>query len=515
MQKIIARLLLILTLTSNAVAETATSGNLLPNVNINQTNLQNQLGSINGINGSNGWTTSGISNFNNELEANGTGTVSSSGSLVGITTEKQNGGQFTTTADSLDGGVTLNSTTEVQNCEWIGSAHQCGQATNGRDSYSTTVNILDANNNSLATVTQNRNNDAGYYGNTFTYTDTVTHNGTGARNWDWTWTGVDGNNVNATGAVGPNLLGANLTVTLLDIDYTVLPPALHTELLSFNTEIIEEFKELERSVNIKEEIKLEETFKFEETFVMEEPKLETFKEPVKMETFKEPAKMETQTFEEATPLPKMNSKEKLSSPGPTLTKKEESAGPPSQASNAPVQSVKKEEKKEETFAPANAGTSTTQKEAQEEQISEFDDNEKKDTPTKTTESSPSPDSTDKTDNASSDIKGSSKISLAKTMEKIDTQVKDIGKNLRLKNLVKIKLMSDNSALESYAKIEFYKPKNIYLDQANIRDNRILYDKVTLTSYQQKDPVFQKKKVLFEIRQKKEKLIKELRLLKNE
>jgi hypothetical protein len=38
------------------------------------------------------------------------------------------------------------------------------------------------------------------------------------------------------------------------------------------------------------------------------------------------------------------------------------------------------------------------------------------------------------------------------MEKIDTQVKDIGKNLRLKNLVKIKLMSDNSALESYAKI---------------------------------------------------------------
>jgi hypothetical protein len=515
MQKIIARLLLILTLTSNAVAETATSGNLLPNVNINQTNLQNQLGSINGINGSNGWTTSGISNFNNELEANGTGTVSSSGSLVGITTEKQNGGQFTTTADSLDGGVTLNSTTEVQNCEWIGSAHQCGQATSGRDSYSTTVNVLDANNNSLATVTQNRNNDAGYYGNTFTYTDTVTHNGTGARNWDWTWTGVDGNNVNATGAVGPNLLGANLTVTLLDIDYTVLPPALHTELLSFNTEIIEEFKELERSVNINEEIKLEETFKFEETFVMEEPKLETFKEPVKMETFKEPAKMETQTFEEATPLPKMNPKEKLSSPGPTLTKKEESAGPAGQEKNTPVQSAQKEEKKEETFAPANAGTSTTQKEAQESQISEFDDNEKNDTPKETTESNPSPDSTDKTDNASGDIKGSSKISLAKTMEKIDTQVKDIGKNLRLKNLVKIKLMSDNSALESYSKIEFYKPKNIYLDQANIRDNRILYDKVTLTSYQQKDPVFQKKKVLFEIRQKKEKLIKELRLLKNE
>ena len=74
-------------------------------------------------------------------------------------------------------------------------------------------------------------------------------------------------------------------------------------------------------------------------------------------------------------------------------------------------------------------------------------------------------------------------------------------------------MSDNSALESYANIEFYKPKNIYLDQAKIRDNRILYNDVTLVSYQQKDPVFQKKKQLFEIRQEKEKLIKELQLMK--
>jgi hypothetical protein len=485
MQKIIVRLLITLTLTSNAFAETATSGNLLPNANVNQTNLQNQSGTINGISGSNGWTTTGISNYNNELEANGTGTVSSSGSLVGITTEKQNGGQFTTTGDALDGGVRLNSTTEVQNCEWIGSAHQCGQATQGRDSYSTTVNILDANNNSLATVTQNRNNDAGYYGNTYTYTDTVIHNGTGARNWSWLWTGVDGNNVNATGAVGPNLLGANLTATLLDINYTPLPPALHTELLSFNTEIIEEFKELERTVNIKEEIKLEETFKFEE------PKLETFKEPAPMKV--------KQEFKEPTPTMKEE---------PGLT---ETAGPSGNKTPSP----QKEESSfvEEQFAPKNAGTSTPQKETQESQILEPGENEKNDSPKETTESNQSPDSTDKTDKASGDVKDSSKVSLAKTMEKIDTQVKDIGKNLQLKNLVKIKLMSDNSALESYSKIEFYKPKNIYLDQANIQDNRMLYNNVTLASYQQKDPVFQQQKKIFQIRQQKEKLIKELQLMK--
>ena len=484
MQKIIVRLLITLTLTSNAFAETATSGNLLPNANVNQTNLQNQSGTINGINGSTGWTTSGVSVYGAELEANGTGTVSSSGSLVGITTEKQNGGQFTTTADSLDGGVRLNSTTEVQNCEWSGSAYQCGNATAGRDTYSTTVNILDANNNSLATVTQNRNNDAGYYGNTYTYTDTVIHNGTGARNWSWVWTGVDGNNVNATGAVGPNLLGANLTATLLDINYTVLPPAVQTELVSFNTEIIEEFKELERTVNIKEEIKLEETFKFQK------PKLETFKEPTPMKV--------KQEFKEPTPMMKEE---------PGLT---ETAGPSGKENNAPVQSAQKEE---ETFSPASAGTSTPQKETQESQILEPDDNKKNDSSTETTESNQSPDSTDKTDKASGDVKDSSKVSLAKTMEKIDTQVKDIGKNLQLKNLVKIKLMSDNSALESYSKVKFYEPKNIYLDQANIQDNRMLYNNVTLASYQQKDPVFQQQKKIFQIRQQKEKLIKELQLMK--
>ena len=141
------------------------------------------------------------------------------------------------------------------------------------------------------------------------------------------------------------------------------------------------------------------------------------------------------------------------------------------------------------------------------------ENEKNDSPKETTESNQSPDSTDKTDKASGDVKDSSKVSLEKTMEKIDTQVKDIGKNLQLKNLVKIKLMSDNSALESYSKVKFYKPKNIYLDQANIQDNRMLYNNVTLASYQQKDPVFQQQKKIFQIRQQKEKLIKELQLMK--
>ena len=102
---------------------------------------------------------------------------------------------------SLDGGVTLNSITEVQNCEWTGSSYRCGQSSLGggaRDTYTNTIKILDENNNVLSITTFTRNNDAGYYGNTHTYTDTATHTGTGARNFNWEWKGTDGSNTSHT-----------------------------------------------------------------------------------------------------------------------------------------------------------------------------------------------------------------------------------------------------------------------------------------------------------------------------
>ena len=179
------------------------------------TSVQHSNSTIDGINSTTGFTLNGITDFTqfNELEANGTGTVSATGTLLDISA-----GNHTTTADSLDGGVGLTSKTEVQNCEWIGSSYQCGTATSGQDSYSTTVNILDEDENVLAKVTQNRNTDAGYYDNTYTYTDTVTHTGEGARKWEWEWTGIDGYKPDSQDAVGPNLLGAELKATLLDIN---------------------------------------------------------------------------------------------------------------------------------------------------------------------------------------------------------------------------------------------------------------------------------------------------------
>ena len=195
---LLTTLILTISVSVSSQAETATSGNLLPNAgdgfNSSSQNPANSGTTIDSMGSANGFTLNGITDYTggqwNELEAQGTGTVSASGSLVGLNLITENATAHTTTTTSLDGGVTLTSITEVQNCEWNLSSYRCGQATTGggqRDSYSTTVKILDENNNVLAVTTMNRNNDAGYRGNSYTYTDTATYTDTGSRNWSWEW----------------------------------------------------------------------------------------------------------------------------------------------------------------------------------------------------------------------------------------------------------------------------------------------------------------------------------------
>lgn len=134
--------------------------------------------------------------------------------------------------------------------------------------------------------------------------------------------------------------------------------------------------------------------------------------------------------------------------------------------------------------------------------------------TKSSEGNTQTTSSDKNDKSQSDAKTSSNVSSADTIKSIDVKVKDPGKNLELKHLVMLDKMIDNSALLNYANIPFYKDKKIYEEQINISDNRILYPNVSLISYTQNDPVYQKEKLLFDIRQEKQKLIKELWSLQN-
>ena len=454
-----------------ARAETATTGNLLPNAGTGQTSVQHSNSTIDGINSSTGFTLSNITDYSssyNELEANGTGTVSATGTLLNISA-----GEHTTTADSLDGGVTLTSKTEVQNCEWTGSSYQCGQATSGQDSYSTTVTILDADENELATVTQNRNQDSGYNNNTYTYTDTITHTGEGARKWEWEWTGIDGNSPNSTSPVGPNLLGAELKATLLDIFYSPIPPAIKDELDDVFEDIGEEFEEIEQIVEdffFKEEkIEMKEEFEEPVMIVMEEE--EKFEEEPIFEEF---VMIEEEEKEEEKPVMQMIE---------TFTEEEETPEEEKTLSEMLQEGFEEEQKENEEEEPNSETTETAN--APEEDSGEQKEVQQKETKT---------------------------VGLTEVLDKIDEQVKDIDKNLQLKNLVKLKVMSSGNLLEAY-NIPFYEPRIIYEDQINIQDNRIIYP-TDLVEYKQNDPIFLQKKKVDDILQKRQNLLKELQVLQN-
>jgi outer membrane biosynthesis protein TonB len=105
--------------------------------------------------------------------------------------------------------------------------------------------------------------------------------------------------------------------------------------------------------------------------------------------------------------------------------------------------------------------------------------------------------------------------LNKIMDKVDSDIKDISKNLAVKNIIKMEAMtSEQASLNAYANTAFYKPKNIYLDQLNIFDNRQIYPNTNLASYTQNDKIEIKAKKLQEIKSRKQQILLELEVLKN-
>ena len=574
--KLLIGSLTILTLTTlvsvDSLGETATSGNLLPNAGDGvNTTAQNSNSTIDGLDSASGFTLNGIQDFTSqykELEAKGTGTVSASGSLLNITTTKQSGGTHTTTETSLDGGVTLNATTEVQNCEWSGSSYQCGQATSGRDSYQTTIKILDANDNVFAITTFNRNNDAGYRQNTFTYTDSATHTGTGARKWDWEWKGIDGNNPNSTANVGPNLLGAALTATLLDINYTPITEEteeeieLAEEILELaQTELATKIEELEeinlaqlteleletpllQEIEIKE-IKIEE---FEEIFI------QNFKEILVeeniMETFEtaliEEGLTEEEFFEETTSIvmeelkeefeleepPKMSMKEEINEET-TLTEelkeeeikeeeiKEEEIKEekPNEESNEPEPNTNEEVKEESNEA-------TEERESGESVSNESEVAEDKETEGKTEEETDGENVEDEAVESDEgevvSIKESSiSVKVQKVLDKVLSKLKRVDQKLQA-----IQLVTSQGITSGEADISGYINKRIYTNQValkgvpdpeffqnlNILEQQQIYEDANLAAYTNNDPIAVKQEILQDIKVDKERLLLEIKLL---
>jgi len=105
--------------------------------------------------------------------------------------------------------------------------------------------------------------------------------------------------------------------------------------------------------------------------------------------------------------------------------------------------------------------------------------------------------------------------LDRIMDKVDKDIKDIAKNLAIKNIIKMPAMtSEQASLDMYKNAVFYRPKDIYLDQLNIFDPRQIYPNTSLASYIQNDKIEIKARKLQEINIKKQRLLMELEILKN-
>ncbi len=570
-------ILILTTLVSvNSLAETATSGNLLPNAGDGvNTNAQNSNSTIDGIDSSSGFTLNGITDYSsnyNELEAQGTGTVSASGSLVNITTTKQSGGTHTTTETSLDGGVTLNATTEVQNCEWSGSSYQCGQATSGRDSFQTTIKILDGSNNTLAITTFNRNNDAGYRQNTHTYTDTATHTGTGARNWDWEWKGIDGNSPNSNSPVGPNLLGAALTATLLDINYTPITEETEEE-IELAEEIIELAQEdLATAITLLEEIQFEQLTELElETPLLQELEIEikeieieefeeifisNFKEIMieenVMETFEtaliEEGLTEEEFFEETTTMVMEVLKEEFEMEE-TNTFKEElneetAMTEETQMEEVKEEEIKEEEIKEESKQEESNETITTETNSNEEVKEESNEatEERESGESVSNESEVAEDKeTEGTKEEETDgenvedeavesnerevvsIKENSiSVKVQKVLDKVLSKLKRVDQKLQAIQMVTSQgITSGEADISGYINKRIYKnqvalngiPDPEFFQNLNILEQQQIYKDANLAAYTNNDPIAVKQEILQEINVEKNRLLLEIKMLK--
>ena len=104
------------------------------------------------------------------------------------------------------------------------------------------------------------------------------------------------------------------------------------------------------------------------------------------------------------------------------------------------------------------------------------------------------------------------VRLETVLDKIETEIKALDKNLQLTSLVKLAAMSGDNPLDAY-NIPFYEPRIIYEDQLNLQDNRTIYTQ-DLTEYKQNDPIAIKKQQLNTILQERQNLINELEVLRN-
>jgi len=508
--------------------------------------------------------------FNGELESSYDMKVGASGTLIDIDGVEA-GTTYTSTQNKLDGGIHLNSYFSVQNCEDGNSSFSCGQSSGADDSYNLHVKIKDANGNTLAEMTTTRLNDAGYNSNSAKFHDNLVWNGTGAASYEWYWQGFDGQQ--STSALrGPNLLGAELSLDFPIDDHepltlqerNVINEALNTTELTeneiydiisglesmieeefFSSGQLEEGSRLELSIEesgLTFEIASKETGAIvmeapiaQEMFapIMEEMPIETLKEEMVAMVQEEMPFMEIME-ELAPPPPPMELMEEMKeeeptpiATGPVMEEEAPKEEEPKAMAAGPMLTAPPQEKEETsskepaTMEVASAPKEETPKEEEsvkEEKSMVETKNEEQETEEKESASkAPATSVVSKQNNTKQkkvQSKEAVKPKLEKVMAKVDAKIKNPLKNLQLKNLIKMDAMVDNQlSLDSY-NVAFYAPKDIYLEQLNLIDNRIIYANKSLATYIQNDKIEIKARKLGEINSRKQQLLIELEVLKN-
>ena len=297
---------------------------------------------------------------------------------------------------------------------------------------------------------------------------------------------------NSTGHYGVDLKEPSLTVTY-ESDPVRLEPNLENEII----ELFDDFKP-------EDDIKFEDT-KFEDNFVaLPEPSF-AIEEEFKME---DDFKMEEPEYEEP------SFEEPMVMDMPEETKEEEPV------MEMVMEFIEEDDKKEEEPQPMEVTEMSEEKPEEEKTTSELlqegfkEEQEQNDEEEPDSETTETADATEEDSGEQKEVqqKETKTVGLTDVLDKIDEQVKDIDKNLQLKNLVKLKVMSSGNLLEAY-NIPFYEPRIIYEEQVEIQDNRIIYD-VDLVQYKQNDPITQKKQRLNIILQERQNLISELEALQN-
>ena len=248
------------------------------------------------------------------------------------------------------------------------------------------------------------------------------------------------------------------------------------------------------------EFKPEENLKLEETFKV----VELFNEPIEM---KEELKIEE--FIEIVSMPEKEPKVIEEMPNAIEEVVEEK--PEEEVITEEIMQEAKEEMPKEVVEQ--------EEEIKEQPKEEIIEEEKQEVATEPKEEEPTEEVAEEESKEEVKTKVATKVNkkpkIDKIMAKVDAQVKDHAKNLAIKNIIKLDAMqSDQASLLEYNNTEFYKPKDIYLNQIEIFDNRSIYKNVDLVQYIDNDIMQIKIKKLNEIKYKKRILLLELKELKN-